>query len=69
MKLENLIRIENGEKLQHTFSDAEYANRQAKLRDLMARENIDAVLFTSYHNINYYADFLYCSFGASTGSS
>ena len=48
MKLENLIRIENGEKVQHTFSDAEYANRQAKLRDLMARENVDAALFTSY---------------------
>ena len=29
MKLENLIRIENGEKVKHTFSDAEYANRQA----------------------------------------
>ena len=24
---------------------------------------IDAVLFTSYHNINFYSDFLYCSFG------
>ena len=33
----------------------------------MARENIDAVLFTSYHNINYYADFLYCSFGRKYG--
>src|SRR6266702_3534376 len=67
MKLENLIRIENGEKVKHTFSDAEYAGRQGKLRELMARENIDAVLFTSYHNINYYADFLYCSFGRKYG--
>jgi creatinase len=67
MKLENLIRIENGEKVQHTFSDAEYANRQARLRELMARESIDAALFTSYHNINYYADFLYCSFGRKYG--
>ena len=40
---------------------------KAKLRELMARENIDAVLFTSYHNINYYADFLYCSFGRKYG--
>jgi len=24
---------------------------------------IDAVLFTSMHNINYYADFIYCAFG------
>jgi creatinase len=67
MKMENLIRIENGEKVKHTFSDAEYASRQNKLRELMARENIDAVLFTSYHNINYYADFVYRSFGRKYG--
>jgi len=67
MQMENLIRIENGEKVKHTFSDEEYAIRQRKLRELMARENIDAVLFTSYHNINYYADFLYCSFGRKYG--
>lgn len=67
MKMENLIRIENGEKAKHTFSDAEYANRQRKLRELMARENIDAALFTSYQNINYYSDFLYCSFGRKYG--
>lgn len=67
MKLESLIRIENGEKVKHTFSDAEYASRQGKLRALMSNENIDAVLFTSYHNINYYGDFLYCSFGRKYG--
>ncbi|MGF6970478.1 creatinase [Paraburkholderia sp. WC7.3g] len=67
MKLENLIRIENGEKVKHTFSDAEYASRQGKLHALMSNENIDAVLFTSYHNINYYGDFLYCSFGRKYG--
>jgi len=67
MELKNLIRIENGEKVKHTFSDAEYAGRQSKLRELMGRENIDAVLFTSYHNLNYYADFLYCSFGRKYG--
>lgn len=55
MELKNLIRIENGEKAKHTFSDAEYASRQSKLRELMGRENIDSVLFTSYHNLNYYA--------------
>jgi creatinase len=67
MELESLIKIENGEKAKHTFSDAEYANRQSKLRELMASQNIDSVLFTSYHNINYYADFLYCSFGRKYG--
>jgi creatinase len=30
---------------------------------MMARTGVDSVLFTSYHNINYYSDFLYCSFG------
>ncbi|MBB4519949.1 hypothetical protein GGD68_008766, partial [Paraburkholderia fungorum] len=35
MKLKNLIRIENGEKVKHTFSDAEYASRHGKLRALM----------------------------------
>ena len=29
----------------------------------MAANNIDAAIFTSIHNINYYSDFLYCSFG------
>ena len=63
----DLIRIENGEKVKNTFSREEYLSRQARLRDLMARENIDAALLTSYHNINYYADFLYCSFGRKYG--
>ncbi|MBL6932428.1 MAG: M24 family metallopeptidase [Rhodospirillales bacterium] len=38
-------------------------SRQTRLRALMAENNVDAVLFSSYQNINYYADFLYCSFG------
>ena len=67
MSLKNLLRIENGEKVRHTFTDAEYANRQQRLREVMAKAGIDAVLFTSYHNINYYADFLYCSFGRKFG--
>ncbi len=33
----------------------------------MAKADIDAVLFTSYHNINYYSDFLYTSFGRNYG--
>jgi creatinase len=63
MTMPNLISIDNGERVRHSFSDAEYANRIAKLRAMMARNNVDTVLFTSYHNINYYSDFLYCSFG------
>jgi len=33
----------------------------------MAEAGIDFVLFTSYHNINYYCDFLYCQFGRNYG--
>jgi len=65
--VENIIHIENGEKPTPTFSPAEMAARQDKLRTLMAKNNVDAILFTSYHNINYYADFLYCSFGRHYG--
>ena len=53
----------NGEKAPLPFSDGEYENRLNTLRALMADKNIDAVLFTSMHNIAYYSGFLYCSFG------
>lgn len=29
----------------------------------MVLQNIDAVVLTSYHNVNYYTGFLYCQFG------
>jgi creatinase len=48
----------NGEKAQGTFSDAEMRRRQDAIRRHMADVGIDAALFTSYHNITYYADFL-----------
>ncbi len=62
-KMEDLITINNGEKVKPTFSPQEMTNRLTKLRTYMAKEEIQAVLFTSIHNINYYSDFLYCSFG------
>ena len=37
--------------------------RLTALRKQMADDGVDAVLFTSYHNINYYSDFLFTSFG------
>jgi creatinase len=33
----------------------------------MAAEGIDAALFTSIHNVNYFSDFLYCAFGRPYG--
>lgn len=63
----NLIRFANGEKAQPTFSTAEMASRLGKLRRALEAQRLDAALFTSYHNINYYADFLYCAFGRDYG--
>ena len=63
MTMPDLIYIDNGERVRHSFSDAEYANRIGKLRAMMAAKGVDTTLFTSYHNINYYSDFLFCSFG------
>jgi creatinase len=65
--LENLKRIRNGAKVRHTFSEAEFAARQARLRDVMAATKVESVLFTSIHNVNYYSDFLYTSFGRPYG--
>ena len=53
----------NGIKAQSTFSADEMQHRQDAIRQHMVDNNVDAVLFTSYHNINYYSDFLYCRFG------
>ena len=41
--------------------------RLSKLRSNMEKENIDLILFTSIHNINYYNHFVYCSFGRPYG--
>jgi len=58
-----VITLPNGEKVAPMFSAEEMERRLGGLRKLMEELRVDAVLFTSYHNINYYADFLYCAFG------
>ena len=65
--MEQLKRIQNGEKVRPTFSADEMNRRLSALRAHMAEKQIDACLFTSYHNINYFSDFLYCSFGRNYG--
>lgn len=62
-----LISFKNGQKVQPTFSAEEMNSRVAKLRSRMAKSDIDVALFTSIHNIKYYADFIYCSFGRPFG--
>jgi creatinase len=61
--VQQLKHIVNGPKAVATFSEAEMSRRLAQLRRVMADHRLDAAIFTSYHNINYYSDFLYCSFG------
>jgi creatinase len=60
-------RLPNGTRAEPTFSAAEMARRLAALRAQMAASRLDAVLLTSYHNVNYYDDFLYCAFGRPYG--
>ena len=63
MNLERLKRIPNGDKVTPTFSAVEMESRLTTLRKQMADDGLAAVIFTSYHNINYYSDFLYTAFG------
>lgn len=63
----NLKTIYNGEKVKPTFSKQEMERRLKNLISHMAKNDIDAILFTSIHNINYYSGFLYCSFGRPYG--
>lgn len=61
--MESTIQIHNGAPVKNTFSQAEYDRRQHSIRAYMGSHDIGHVLFSSYHNINYYSDFLYCQFG------
>ena len=62
-----LLSLRNGEKLTPTFSREEMDRRLSKLRSWMQEASIDACLFTSIHNVNYFADYVYCSFGRHHG--
>ncbi|GGC03326.1 creatinase [Marivita lacus] len=57
----------NGDKAPLPFATAEYDQRIASLRAIMAAHSLDAVLLTSMQNIAYYSGFLYCSFGRPYG--
>ena len=63
MKRSNFFQLKNGTKAQLPFTDNEYENRLKNLRDIISKENLDAVILTSMQNIAYYSGFLYCSFG------
>lgn len=63
MQRPNFFSIDNGPKAKLPFSDSEYERRLNALRETMAENELDAVLFTSMHNVAYYSGFLYCAFG------
>ena len=65
--MDALKTISNGDKVEGTFSADEMTRRLGGLRRHMAADHLDAVLFTSIHNINYFSDFLYCAFGRPYG--
>ena len=67
MSLPSFINIDNGDPTIGTFSKQEMQRRVTALRELMQTSRIDSVVMSSYHNINYYDDFLYCSFGRKYG--
>ena len=63
----HVVKWHNGEKEYSPFSSTEMERRQNDVRKWMADNDVDAVLFTSYHCINYYSGFLYCYFGRKYG--
>ena len=58
-----LLSLPNGEKATPTFSREEMDRRLSTLRVWMQEASLDACVFTSIHNVNYFADYVYCSFG------
>ncbi|XP_031557149.1 uncharacterized protein LOC116293809 [Actinia tenebrosa] len=65
--LPRMFTIKNGEKVKPTFSSQEMDRRLNMLRTHMEEKGIGACVFTSYHNINYFSDFVYCYFGRPYG--
>ena len=57
----------NGERAVPTFSEAEFERRQDAVRGAMREHDVDVALFTSYHNVCWLSDFLYCRFGRRYG--
>ncbi len=63
MERPNFFHLKNGSKAKLPFTDKEYEFRLKGLREIISKNNLDAVILTSMQNIAYYSGFLYCSFG------
>ena len=64
----HVTRWHNGEKTYQPFSSGEMTRRSDAMMAIMADMEIDACLFTSYHNVCYFSGFLYCQFGRRYGA-
>lgn len=62
------MKFENGTKAPRLFSDQEYERRLNDIRQTMEEQDVTSCLFTSMHNICYFSNFLYCSFGRPYGT-
>lgn len=59
----DVIKYHNGRKQKGLFSDAEYFRRVGGVRQYMEHKGLEAVVFTSIHNIAYLSGHVYCSMG------
>ena len=54
MERPNFFQLKNGSKAKLPFTDNEYENRLKGLREIISKNNLDAVILTSMQNIAYY---------------
>ena len=62
-QLLRLQKMHNGQKVEPTFSSREMSRRQNAMRRILEELKLDAAVLTSYHNVCYFSDFMYCDFG------
>ncbi len=48
------LQLENGEKVNPTFSENEMNRRHHRMQDFLATNNVDFALFTSYQNMAHF---------------
>ena len=61
------LTLKNGNPPRPTFSDQEMSRRLATMRQYMVTEQVEAVILTSMHCVNYFTDFVYTAFGRNYG--
>lgn len=67
MSMSKTLTLKNGSRIPGMFSSQEMTRRLQTLRNHLSENQIEAALFTSIHNINYFNEFIYCAFGRPYG--